>query len=55
MFHFLEGVMKKLLLSLTAIIVITGAFFAEAVAAYPVNGDWHRIAPPSQGRHRPPQ
>jgi hypothetical protein len=40
--------MKKLLVSLAAIITLTGAFLAEAVAAYPINGDL-LIAPDLHG------
>jgi hypothetical protein len=32
--------MKKLVLSLLAAVALTGAFIAEAVAAFPPN-DWH--------------
>jgi hypothetical protein len=38
--------MKKLLVSLAAVVVFVGAFLAEATATYPVNGDL-RVAPRS--------
>jgi hypothetical protein len=36
----MEGVMTKLFFSLLAAVALTGAFIAEAVAAFPPN-DWH--------------
>jgi hypothetical protein len=36
----MEGVMTKLVFSLLAAIALTGAFIAEAMAAFPPN-DWH--------------
>jgi hypothetical protein len=36
----MEGVMKKFVFSLLAAVAVTGAFIAEAVAAFPPN-DWH--------------
>jgi hypothetical protein len=36
----MEGVMAKLVLSLFSMIALTGAFIADAVAAFPPN-DWH--------------
>jgi hypothetical protein len=36
----MEGVMTKLVFSLLAAVALTGAFIAEAVAAFPPN-DWH--------------
>jgi hypothetical protein len=36
-----EGVMKKFLVSLMAIIALSGAFIADSVAAFPLNQcDW---------------
>jgi hypothetical protein len=34
--------MKKLVFSLLAAVALTGAFLAEAIAAFPPN-DWHRF------------
>jgi hypothetical protein len=36
----MEGVMKKLVSSLFSVVASTGAFLADAVAAFPPN-DWH--------------
>jgi hypothetical protein len=36
----MEGIMKKLVLSLFSVVASTGVFIGEAVAAFPPN-DWH--------------
>jgi hypothetical protein len=38
----MEGVMRTFLVSAFAAIVLSAAFLADAVAAYPPN-DWHRV------------
>jgi len=41
-FPLIEGVMEKLLFSLFAVVVLSGTFLADAVAAFPSN-DWQHL------------
>ena len=38
----MEGVMRTFLISTLAVIVLSAAFLADAIAAYPPN-DWQRV------------